>query len=78
MPDTITLDIPAHLAAAAQATPEELKIELAIHLYTQDRLTLEEASELAGKRKEEFNQWANRKFAREEFDSSRLLSIVWI
>ena len=42
-----TIEIPSHLLQAARATPDELKIELALQLYRQRRLSIGHARELA-------------------------------
>jgi signal transduction histidine kinase len=44
----ICLEIPDDLAKAAKATPDELKTELAIHLYEQGRLSIEQAYLMSG------------------------------
>jgi hypothetical protein len=38
MDSVVTIELPRHLVDAARSTPNELKIELAIHLYEQRRL----------------------------------------
>ncbi|MCA9368494.1 UPF0175 family protein, partial [Candidatus Kaiserbacteria bacterium] len=47
MSDSSVIEIPLYLLQAARATPRELKIELAIHLYEQRRLSIGHARELA-------------------------------
>lgn len=42
------IEIPQYLLQAARTTPEELKIELALQLYQQRRLSIGHARELAG------------------------------
>lgn len=40
MVEQATFEIPAHLLQAAHTTPDELKIEIAVHLYQQRRLSI--------------------------------------
>ena len=54
--DTAVIEIPRHLMQAAHATPDELKVELALQLYQQHRLSLGHARELAGMSLWEFRQ----------------------
>lgn len=56
MEATTTIEIPRHLLHAARATPEELKIELAVQLYAQRRLSIGHARELAGMSLWQFRQ----------------------
>lgn len=48
MPAKISIEIPREVVRAARMTPEELKRELAIHLYQQGKLSFGKARELAG------------------------------
>jgi len=48
MSSTVWIEIPAEVLHAARMTPEELRRELAIHLYEQGKLSLGKARELAG------------------------------
>ncbi len=43
-----TLEIPQDILDTARLTVDELKVELAVYLYTQDRLSIGKARELAG------------------------------
>ena len=56
MLDATVIEIPRHLAQAAHATADELKVELAIQLYQQRRLSIGHARELAGMSLWEFRQ----------------------
>lgn len=56
MSDSSVIEIPLYLLQAARATPRELKIELAIHLYEQRRLSIGHARELADLSLWEFRQ----------------------
>jgi predicted HTH domain antitoxin len=56
MADSAVIEIPLHLLQAARATPDELRIELAIQLYQQRRLSIGHARELAGLNLWEFRQ----------------------
>lgn len=51
-----TIEIPRHLMQAAHATPDELKVELAVQLYRQGRLSIGHARELANATLWEFRQ----------------------
>lgn len=48
MTDTIALEIPRELPHATRMSMDDLRLELAIHLFTQDRLSFGKARELAG------------------------------
>jgi len=64
MADTAVIEIPYYLMQAARTTPSELKVELAIQLYQQRRLSIGHARELAGMSLWEFRQLlANRRIA---------------
>ncbi len=64
MNSVVTLELPRHLVNAARATPEELKIELAVHLYETRRLAIGHAREMAGISLWEFRQLlASRKIS---------------
>ena len=54
--DTAHLDIPADVLDSARLTLDELRTELAIHLYEQGRLSVGKAHELAGRSLWEFRQ----------------------
>ena len=45
---SLTIEVPRYLLQAARVTPDELKIELAVQLYQQRRLSIGLARELAG------------------------------
>lgn len=58
------IEIPQHLMQAAHATPDELRMELAVQLYQQRRLSVGHARELAGMSLWEFRQLlASRRIA---------------
>ncbi len=64
MADTAVIEIPYYLMQAARTTPSELKVELAIQLYQQRRLSIGHARELAGMSLWEFRQLlASRRIA---------------
>ena len=46
--DTAHIEIPTEILEAANLSPEDIKAELAIHLYKQGRITLTQAHALAG------------------------------
>jgi len=64
MADPAVIEIPVHLMQAARATPDELRVELAVQLYRQRRLSIGHARELAGMHLWEFRQLlASRRIA---------------
>ncbi len=64
MADTAVIEIPYYLMQAARTTPSELKVELAVQLYQQRRLSIGHARELAGMSLWEFRQLlASRRIA---------------
>ena len=56
MTTSVAIHIPKRLLQAARATPDELRVELAIQLYQQRRLSVGHARELAGMSLWEFRQ----------------------
>ena len=56
MAEQAVIEIPEHLLQAAHTTPDELKVEIAIHLYQQRRLSIGHARELADMSLWEFRQ----------------------
>lgn len=56
MAESAVIEIPLHLLQAARATPEELRVELAVQLYQQRRLSIGHARELANMSLWEFRQ----------------------
>ena len=48
METVVTIQFPRRLVDAARATSDELKVELAIHLYKERRLSIGHAREMAG------------------------------
>jgi predicted HTH domain antitoxin len=64
MEAVVAIELPRHLVNAAGITPEELKLELAIHLYETRRLSIGHAREMAGLSLWEFRQLlASRKIS---------------
>ena len=53
---SLTIEVPRYLLQAARVTPDELKVELAVQLYQQRRLSVGHARELAGMSLWEFRQ----------------------
>lgn len=51
-----TLQIPQDILDSARLTPKDLKVEIAVHLYEEGRLSLRKARELAGMSLWEFRQ----------------------
>ena len=56
MTSTIGIEIPREVLHATRMTPQELKRELAISLFQQDKLSFGKAREMAGMNKWEFQQ----------------------
>ena len=56
MTDTVTFEVPRDILDSARLTAPELKLELAIWLYAQGRLSIGKARELAGLSLWEFRQ----------------------
>jgi len=52
----MNLEIPDDIVRATHLTPDELRVEIAVMLFERDRLTLGQASILAGKKQPEFQQ----------------------
>jgi len=50
------LEVPQDVLDSARLTPTELKVEMAVHLYAQARLSIGKARELAGMTLWEFRQ----------------------
>jgi len=50
------LEVSQDVLDSARLTPSELKVEIAVHLYTQGRLSIGKARELAGLTLWEFRQ----------------------
>lgn len=50
------LEVPQDVLDSARMTPSELKVEMAVHLYTRGRLSVGKARELAGMPLWEFRQ----------------------
>ena len=64
MSASVAIHIPERWLQAARATPDELKIELAVQRYQQRRLSIGHARELANMSLWEFRQlWASRRIA---------------
>jgi predicted HTH domain antitoxin len=56
MTSTARLEIPQDVLDSARLTPEEARLELAVHLYARGRLSIGKAHELAGLSLWEFRQ----------------------
>ena len=64
MEPVVVIELPRYVVSAAGITPEELKLELAIHLYETRRLSIGHAREIAGLSLWEFRQLlASRKIS---------------
>ncbi len=56
MADTVVVEIPKHILIAARMTPDEMRVELAVTLFQQGRISFGKACELAGMDKWTFQQ----------------------
>lgn len=56
MESVVKLELPRHIVQATKVTLNELKVELAIHLYSIRRLSIGHAREMAGMSLWEFRQ----------------------
>ncbi len=56
MPSAAYLEIPQDILDSARLSIDQLRVELAVHLYEQDRLSVGKAHELAGLSLWEFRQ----------------------
>lgn len=56
MPSVTVMELPQEILDSARLTMADLKVELAVHLYEQDRLSVGKARELAGLSLWEFRQ----------------------
>ncbi|MBK8050066.1 MAG: UPF0175 family protein [Anaerolineales bacterium] len=72
MADSAVIEIPVHLLQAARTTPDELRIELAVQLYRQRRLSFGHARELAGINLWEFRQLLSTRRISPHYDSADL------
>jgi predicted HTH domain antitoxin len=72
MADSAVIEIPLHLLQAARATPDELRVELAIQLYQQRRLSIGHARELAGLSLWEFRQLLGSRRIAAHYDAADL------
>lgn len=70
--ETAHLDIPADVLDSARLTLDELRTELAIHLYEQGRLSVGKAHELAGRSLWEFRQILGSRRIPPHFDTEDL------
>jgi len=64
--------IPQSVLDAAQMNPQELRRELALTLYAQNRLALGKACELAGLSLWEFRQWLGLRHIEAHYDTDDL------
>lgn len=72
MPATASLEIPLDVLASARLTLAELRIELAVHLYEERRLSIGKAHELAGLSLWEFRQLLGTRRISSHFDKEDL------
>lgn len=69
---TATLEIPQDVLDAAQMNTHDLRRELALALYAQNRLSLGKARELAGLSLWEFRQWLGLRRIEAHYDADDL------
>lgn len=69
---TTIIEIPRHLLQAAHATTDELRVELALQLYQQRRLSIGHARELADMSLWEFRQLLAARGISPDYDISDL------
>lgn len=67
-----TLEIPQDVLDAAQMNTHDLRRELALALYAQNRLSLGKARELAGLSLWEFRQWLGLRRIEAHYDTGDL------
>jgi predicted HTH domain antitoxin len=74
MPDAAiaTLEIPQDVLDAAQMNAQDVRRELALALYAQNRLSLGKARELAGLSLWEFRQWLGTRGIAAHYDETDL------
>ena len=74
MPDAAiaTLEIPQDVLDAAQMNAQDVRRELALALYAQNRLSLGKARELAGLSLWEFRQWLGTRGIAAHYDADDL------
>jgi predicted HTH domain antitoxin len=72
MAESAAIEIPIHLLQAARATTDELRVELAVQLYQQRRLSIGHARELAGLSLWEFRQLLASRRISPHYDSADL------
>jgi len=72
MNNTITFEIPQDILDSARITAPELKLELAIWLYAQGRLSIGKSRELAGLSLWEFRQVLSVRHIATHYDSDDL------
>lgn len=66
------LEVPQDVLDSARMTPAELKVEMALHLYAQERLSIGKARELAGMALWEFRQLLASRRIPPHYDASDL------
>ncbi len=72
MSESTTLEIPQDILDSAHLTVPELKVEIAVYLYAQGRLSLGKARELAGMSLWEFRQLLAFRRVPPHYDSADL------
>jgi predicted HTH domain antitoxin len=66
------VEVSQEILDSARLTPSELKVELAVHLYTQGRLSVGKARELAGLTLWEFRQLLASRSIPPHYDEAEL------
>ncbi len=72
MADMVNLVIPRDILDSARLTPDQAKVELAVSLYAQGRLSIGKARELAGMSLWEFRQLLGSRKIGPHFDEEDL------
>lgn len=67
-----SIEIPADILESARLSPDQLKLELALSLYAQRRLSIGKARELAGLSLWEFRQILGARRIEPHYDSAEL------
>ena len=72
-PAMTQMEIPRDVLDSARLTMQELKVELAVHLYSQGRLSIGKARELAGMSLWEFRQILGARRIPPHYDTEEFL-----
>jgi predicted HTH domain antitoxin len=73
---TLTIEVPQDVLESARLSPDQARVELAIYLYSQGRLSVGKARELAGMSLWEFRQLLGARRIVSHYDETELESDV--